>query len=299
MDHWHLPAIDGVRVDHGLVEQPTIPPHYDSMIAKVIAVGASREQARARLVRALAGSTVLGLRTNRDYLLHALRAPAFAQPRLSTHWLERASPAWPARRPDGAWASIAAALLLHRQARRFGPFARWSSGGVRETPLKLRIGESTVVVRLAYGVGAPVTATIGGERHEVEVLADDGLGARVAIDGAETNASATLVAGGGWLDTGGLCAEVVDATDAPPESRDRGGDGVVTSRMHGALVALAVQPGQAVAKGEFVLAIEAMKMEHRIVAPVAGTVVEVGAAVGTQVAPGRLLLRIEPEAALN
>ncbi|MBN8507731.1 MAG: ATP-grasp domain-containing protein [Burkholderiales bacterium] len=321
--HWQVPEGAGVRVDHGLTLQPTIPPHYDSMIAKVIACGADREQARARLLRALAGSTVLGLRTNRDYLLHALRAPAFVAPGLasqagsaaradarceragddpaveaySTHWLERASAHWPARRADGAWAAIAAVLLLHRQARRFGPFALWSSGGVRETPLKLRIGEATVVVRLAYGAGLPVVATVGGERHELEVLADDGLRARLAIDGSETTARATLAEGGGWLDAEALCAEVADLGATPPEGRDRAGGGVITSRMHGALVALAVQPGQKVARGEFVLAIEAMKMEHRIEAPVAGTVVEVGASVGTQVAPGRLLLRIEPETA--
>jgi geranyl-CoA carboxylase alpha subunit len=297
IDHWQVPAGAGVRVDHGLADRPTIPPHYDSMIAKVIAFGADREQARARLVQAIAGCTVLGLRTNRDYLLQALRAPAFVEPALTTHWLERASPDWPARAPDGAWASIAATLLLHRRTRRFGPFALWSSSGSRETPLKLRIGESTVVVRLAYAAGRPVVATVGDERHEVEVLADDGVRARIAIDGTETTAWATLADGGGWLDAEGLCAAVADSSDAPPESRDRAGGGVITSRMHGAIVALAVQPGQQVAKGDFVLAIEAMKMEHRIVAPIDGTVAEVGAAVGTQVSPGRLLLRIEPHAA--
>ncbi len=299
IDHWQVPAAAGVRVDHGLVEQPTIPPHYDSMIAKVIASGADREQARARLVQALAGSTVLGLRTNRDYLLHALRAPAFVAPTLHTHWLERASPGWPARRADGRWAAIAAALLLHRRSLGHGPFALWSSSGARETPLKLQIGETTVVVRLGYGVGRPVTATIGEQRHEIDVLTDDGLRARLAIDGTEAAAAATLAGRGGWLDVEGFGEAVVDVGDAPPESRDRAGGGTITSRMHGALVALAVQPGQKVAKGQFVLAIEAMKMEHRIEAPVAGTVVEVGAAVGTQVAPGRLLLRIEPEAAAS
>jgi geranyl-CoA carboxylase alpha subunit len=296
---WQVPPAEGVRVDHGLTAQPTIPPHYDSMIAKLIASGADREQARARLVRALAGSTVLGLRTNRDYLLHALRAPAFATAELGTHWLERASPGWPARQADGGWLSIAATLLLHRRTRGLGPFALWSSAGVRETPLKLRSGESTFVVRLAYGAGRPVMATVADERHEVEVLADDGVRARVAIDGTEVVAWATLAEGGGWIDAEGLCAEVVDVSDAAPEGRDPAGGGIVTCRMHGALVALAVQPGQRVRRGEFVLAIEAMKMEHRIEAPVAGTVVEVGACVGAQVSPGRLLLRIEPELAAS
>jgi len=61
-------------------------------------------------------------------------------------------------------------------------------------------------------------------------------------------------------------------------------------------VRLEVATGQRVRKGEFMLAIEAMKMEHRIESPIDGTVVEVGAASGTQVAPGQLLLRIEADA---
>ena len=66
--------------------------------------------------------------------------------------------------------------------------------------------------------------------------------------------------------------------------------------MHGLLVRLEVAVGQRVRKGEFMLAIAAMKMEHRIESPIDGTVVEVGAAAGAQVAPGQLLLRIEADA---
>ncbi|WP_347279825.1 biotin/lipoyl-containing protein, partial [Plasticicumulans sp.] len=179
----------------------------------------------------------------------------------------------------------------------FGPLALWSSAGRRETPLRLRVGEATLALRLAYAAGEAVQVTLGDERHEVEVLADDGVGARFAIDGAEGSVQLSGDGRSGWAQVEGVCEAFEDLSDAPPRGRDGGGDGAIVSRMHGALVQLAVQPGQRVAKGEFVLAIEAMKMEHRIVAPLAGTVAELGAAVGTQVAPGRLLLRIEPDAA--
>jgi propionyl-CoA carboxylase alpha chain len=65
--------------------------------------------------------------------------------------------------------------------------------------------------------------------------------------------------------------------------------------MHGQLVRIAVEPGQRVTRGTYLLSIEAMKMEHRFEAPIDGTVVEIGASAGTQVAPGRLLVRIEPD----
>jgi geranyl-CoA carboxylase alpha subunit len=295
--HWNVPAGEGVRIDHGLVAQPEIPPYYDSMIAKVIAYGADREQARGRLQRALAGSAVLGLRTNRDYLLQALSAPAFATPKLATRWLGEASPAWQPRVPDERWAAVAGAVLLHRRSRVFGPLALWSSSGQRDTPLRLAVGERLIDLRLAYRRGEPVQVSVGEARFAVEIQSDDGHQVQLIVDGAHDAALCWLQGSEGWLDVGGACAAFVDRSQAPPEVDDPEGHGLITSRMHGALVKLAVEVGQRVRKGEFVLAIEAMKMEHRIEAPVAGTVVELGASAGTQVAPGRMLVRIEADAA--
>jgi geranyl-CoA carboxylase alpha subunit len=297
---WQVPAGEGIRVDHGMVAQPTIPPYYDSMVAKVIAWGVDREQARGRLLRALAGSSVLGLVTNRDYLLQALAAPAFATPNLATRWLGEASPAWSARAPDARWAAIAAVLRLQRLARGFGPLALWSSGGLRETPLRLASGERVFDLRLSYRRGEPVETVVGEARHAIELLHDDGpqggCDAELIVDGAHLRVRAAMHGDTGWLDADGTCAAWADLSQAPPQRDDEASHGIVTSRMHGQLVRLNVELGQRVAKGDFVLAIEAMKMEHRIEAPVAGTVVELGAVAGTQVSPGALLLRIEAEA---
>ena len=295
--HWNVPAGEGVRIDHGLVAQPEIPPYYDSMIAKVIAYGADREQARGRLLRALAGSAVLGLRTNRDYLLQALSAPAFVKPELATRWLGEASAAWLPRLPDARWAAVAATLLLHRRSRVFGPLALWSSSGQRDTPLRLAVGDQLIDLRLAYRRGEPVQVSVGEERFAVEIQSDDGHQVQLIVDGAHDAALCWLQGSEGWLDAGGACAAFVDRSQAPTEVDDPESHGLITSRMHGALVKLAVEVGQRVRKGEFVLAIEAMKMEHRIEAPVAGTVVELGAAAGNQVSPGRMLVRIEADAA--
>ena len=295
--HWSVPAGEGIRVDHGMVAQPTIPPYYDSMVAKVIAYGADREQARGRLLRALAGSSVLGLVTNRDYLLQALAAPAFATPKLATRWLGEASPAWSARRPDARWAALAAVIRLHRLARRFGPLALWSSAGVRDTPLRLAAGEQNFDLRLAYRRGEPIEVRVGDATFAIELQHDDGLDVQLIVDGLHLRARCAMQGDAGWLDAEGCSAAWADLSQAPPEREDGSAHGLITSRMHGALVKLNVEVGQRVAKGDFVLAIEAMKMEHRIEAPIAGTVVEVGATAGTQVAPGRLLVRIEADSA--
>ena len=297
MAHWSVPAGEGIRVDHGMVAQPTIPPYYDSMVAKVIAYGADREQARGRLLRALAGSSVLGLVTNRDYLLQALAAPAFATPKLATRWLGEASPGWSARVPDARWAALAAVIRLHRQAQSFGPYALWSSAGLRETPRRLAAGEQLFDRRLTYRRGEPIEVRVGDASCAVEVQQDDGLDVELIVDGLHLRARCAMQGDSGWLDAEGCSAAWADLSQAPPEREDESSHGLITSRMHGALVKLNVEVGQRVAKGDFVLAIEAMKMEHRIEAPIAGTVVEIGAAAGTQVAPGRLLVRIEADAA--
>ena len=296
--HWQVPAGEGVRVDHGLVAQPEIPPHYDSMIAKVIAFGADRAQALARLQRTLAGSTVLGLRTNRDYLLQALSAPAFTEPRLATRWLGEASPGWAPREPDARWAALVGAVRLHRRSRVHGPLALWSSTGRRDTPLRLQGGEARFDLRVGYRRDEPISVAVGNTSFAIELLHDDGHRLQLVVDGLHTAVAYADDGDSGWLDADGVCAAWTDLTDAPPERAGGAAHGLVNSRMHGLLVRLAVQPGQRVQRGDFVLAIEAMKMEHRIEAPVSGTVVEVGAAEGTQVSPGRLLLRIEPEAAV-
>ena len=294
VSHWQVPAGAGIRVDHGLAAMPQIPPHYDSMIAKVIAFGSDREQARRRLLNALAGSHVLGLRSNRDYLLDALDAPAFAQAELSTRWLGLASPGWSARSADARWVAIAAAVQLHRGSRVHGPLALFSSGGQRETARRIDAGGRIFEVRLAYRHGAPMQVSVGESGFEIELLHDDGVRARLVLDGGQLEVMASA---DGWLDAGGICERFVDLSDLPPQREDPFSHGLITSRMHGQLLRLDVVAGQSVNKGHFLLAIEAMKMEHRIEAPIDGVVVEVGAVAGSQVAPGQLLLRIEAPAA--
>jgi geranyl-CoA carboxylase alpha subunit len=294
ISHWHVPRGEGLRIDHGLVERPIIPPHYDSMIAKLIALGADREQARRRLLNALAGSTVLGLRTNRDFLLQALAAPGFVQPALlSTQWLERDSAQWLPCAVDARWVAVAACLSLHRASRVHGPLALFSSTGRRETPMHLEVAGQPFVVRLAYGVGTALQARVDEADFSLRVWHDDGLRARIDIDGTQF---AVCCSADGWLDAFGVCEAFADTTDAPPRRDDPARHGLITSRMHGQLVRLEAAQGLRVRHGQFLLAIEAMKMEHRIEAPIDGTVVEVGATVGAQVAPGQLLLRIEADA---
>jgi geranyl-CoA carboxylase alpha subunit len=313
--HWRLPEGDGVRVDHGLAARDAqVPPHYDSMIAKVIAHGPTREEARARLLAALRRSALLGVRTNRDYLLAALDAPAFVQARLGTRWLERDAPGWHAPAPDARWIATAAAHRLAHRAGVHGPLARFSATGPRESPMRLAAAGRTHAVRLRYDSSEtivamvddepPIELALGGlapssaEGDTAAASATDADGRALAIEvtvgGMRERVVGVLTPGGGWLDAFGVVAAYDDLTDHPPRAAAVGG-GTVLAAMHGQVVRVAVQPGDRVARGALLVAIEAMKMEHRIEAPVAGTVVEVGVAAGAQVAPGRLLAQIRAD----
>jgi len=294
---WRLPQAAGVRVDHGLAASAEVPAHYDSMVAKVIAHGADREQARRRLAAALREVSLLGIANNRDYLLQCLDAEPFAQARLATSWLAEASIHWQAPAPDSRWLAVAAALHTAHAARMHGPLAGWSSAGPRATPLALSCGarEHRIALRC---LGANRFEVAGGDwRHRVSCEPGPGIEHVVEIDGLRARVCAHLEAGGGALDAFGVSALFTETTHAPPQRERAAGGGRIASTMHGQVVDVAVQVGQRVSRGERLLSIEAMKMEHQLLATIDGTVAEIGVSPGQQIAPGRLLVALEPHPA--
>ena len=293
---WTMPRIAGVRVDHGLAERAVVPVHYDSMIAKLIAHGANREQARQRLLAALGQTSLLGLTHNRDYLIACLSAPAFVDADLATRWLADSAGQWNAPCPDSRWLALACAVSLVHESAAHGALANWSSSGPRTLPYTLSVaGKATP---LSVRTLEATRFEISGEdwRHEVHCEPPGGTEYRVRIDGLGMRVRAQVDLAGGWLDALGVCAAFLDLTHAPPRREHAGGSGRITSAMHGLIVDIAVRPGETVKRGQRLLSIEAMKMEHQILASIDGTVAELGVSAGQQVAPGRLLVSLEPAA---
>ena len=332
---WRVAHDDAVLVDHALGAGTYVSPHFDSLIAKFVARGGNREDARLRLVSALAHSSILGPTTNRALLLECLRAPRFVAGDLDVGWLEDAASCWRAPAPDSRWQAVASALWVQAVMRRHGPLANWSSNGARRSRVSLAVVGVDAGEAHARAQG-DTEGSEGSERGEgthrlakspveepmrwnaeVEAAHDDALTVRIGahestlqIESAESmridgHRLPVHVAFEGtparplrmWLDHCGFAAGVVDAASLPVRRASADAGGELRARMHGRIASLAVAEGERVRAGQALLSIEAMKMEHRIDAPTGGRVAAIAVSVGAQVSPATLLVRIEPEAA--
>ncbi len=291
---WQPPSGAGVRVDHGLAQGQAISPFYDPMIAKVIAHGATRDEARRRLVGALRNTRVLGLPTNLGFLADAAAHPEFASGQATTAFIGRNFGPERLRRAeaDAQALAVAAALWFDAAAYR-GAQAGFRSNGPARWPLTLGVGEARASMHVTMaGDGRLRVEGPDGAAYEVALHGREGATCRLAIDGLHTQATAVFAGGRLHLALGGQTRSFDDLTYAPPQRADGAGESSVLAPMNGRLLALLVSPGEAVVKGQRVAVLEAMKMEHQLLARRDGVVERVGAAVGEQLATRALVVKL-------
>lgn len=260
------PTGEGIRVDSSLYAGLEIGSSYDPMLAKVIAWGPDRATALARLDRALAGTTVLGVRTNLAFLRQVLADPDVRAGRLETGLLGRLTPAT-------ADTPILAAVLARHPA----PVGPWGVDGWRlgdPRPVRYEVGDVEVVVlgppedaTVTVGDDAPVHAALERTGPSAVALEVDGVvhPLRLVSDGPVT-----------WVGTSELrfrsrVERLADELAALTRGT-RPADPEVRSPMPGIVVSVDVRTGDQVVAGQNLLTIEAMKMEHRVVAPSDGIV---------------------------
>jgi 3-methylcrotonyl-CoA carboxylase alpha subunit len=309
LDHLRFPP-EGphVRVDAGVRAGDAISIHYDPMIAKLIVWDGDRTAAVRRLRAALAGTQVAGLATNAAFLSAVAAHPAFLAADLDTRFIERHRADLlpePAPADDRALALAALAVLLRRReeaaaraARTADPWSPWAAmdgwrlNAPSRVAVQLRDGDREVeVAAVAEGEGWVLHLPGGTARATAELSADGTLAA--VIDGARE--TATAVSSGDGLTlfrTGGAHRFAVVDRLAVADDADAAG-GRLQSPMPGKVVAVLVEAGAAVEKGQPLMVLEAMKMEHTIRAPAAGTVTAVRFAVGEQVPEGEDLIGFE------
>jgi 3-methylcrotonyl-CoA carboxylase alpha subunit len=295
-----------VRVDSGVREGDTISPYYDSMVAKLIVHGATREEALARLDTALAQTHIVGLTTNVQFLRHVLQSRSFAQAELDTALIPREEAVLFRQERVGlplAAASVIAHTLQQEQVVQqaqtgasgwLDPWARrddWRAYGVSMRRFEfefhgephaatltclhdgaLQLAVDDVAGGLTWSpVGEALDVQFGGRRELVHVHRQGELAHVFA------RAGATQIV-------------VIDALAHAGDSQSEGGR--LTAPMPGKVVSFAVKAGDKVSKGQALAVMEAMKMEHTIAAPADGVVAELLYAPGDQVNEGAELLKL-------
>ncbi len=301
---WRPAAGEGVRIDHGLDEGQKISPFYDPMVAKVIAWGADRDEARRRLIRALEQTIVLGPATNRDFLIDVLAHQAFAAEQATTAFLgDEFGDAIGAAQPSPEQAAIAAVLQCRASRERNAALATalspqlmdWASASSLESRFAYELGNDGPVEFRVHPRGGEVydVETADGS-HRVAIISEARSAVRVLADNVERRLHY-------FADEEGLIHFELDGRNFRLEnvlSRTRGAggaasSGLVCAPMHGKIVRLHVAHGALVKEAQPICVLEAMKMEHEIVAPVAGAVVAVNVAEGDQIPAGAPILEIE------
>jgi len=299
-------AAGHLRVDSGVREGDTISPHYDPMIAKLIAWGETRAVALARLRAALAEYEIVGVASNVEFLGRIAASRAFAGADLDTGLIERSrAELFPA---DGGAADedLATAALAELFAEQDHATAQARASGDPHSPWHIADGW-----RLNLGSHHAFVFAEGEKEHRLEVHFDDG-GLRLSVDGrdhplagaregdglrvtlgAKTFRARAFRDGAQWhVFRDGLHHVLALRDPAAVEGEDTGG-GSLAAPMPGRIIQVLVQAGAKVARGAPLLVLEAMKMEHTISAPRAGTVKKILYGAGEQVTEGAELLVLE------
>ena len=287
-----------VRIDDGVREGDTISPFYDSMVAKLIVHGKTREEALARLDEALAQTHIVGLNTNVQFLRYVVRSPSFTQANLDTALIPRESAVLFHQEPVGlvlaCACAIAKTLLDERALEGVDPFSRrdgWRSHGVNVRRFEFEYQAKAAHAELTYLHDGALRVALG-EVSGLLVFSQTVQGIDIQFAGQRLLAK---VYRRGEIDhiftaRGATQITTVDLLAHAGHGPAEGGR--LTAPMPGKVVSFAVKAGDVVEKGQPLAVMEAMKMEHTIAAPANGVVQELLYAPGDQVAEGAELLKI-------
>ncbi|MEO6958256.1 MAG: biotin/lipoyl-containing protein, partial [Antricoccus sp.] len=300
--HLSEPSGEHVRVDSSLQNGSDVGTTYDPMLAKVIAWGADRSQALSRLDRALGADCILGVQTNLRFLRSLINFPAVIAGELDTEMVGREIDSLiDTDTPDAAYVGYI--------------YAKWSDigsgGGPWDSATGWRSGRPAAplrwkcknqngdVVDLTLQVTpAHLTARIGANDPIEITMSPVGERVLISIDGIGSTATVACAGEVTWVHVEGVITALTDVAPERADTEESSSGGEVRSPMPGTIIAVHVQAGAEVSKGNPLVVVEAMKMEHSLVAPIDGITSDFNLAPGQQVAVDQLLLTVAPAIAV-
>ncbi|MEP7098937.1 MAG: biotin carboxylase N-terminal domain-containing protein [Burkholderiales bacterium] len=292
---WQPPR--GVRCDHALASGSEVSPFYDSMLAKVIAHAPTRDAAIHQLADALDRTACLGVTTNRAFLARVLRHPAFADNDVTTAFLDQhladdaardsATPSWLRALAAASHALLPASALPSL-------WAGWTSSDRVDTSAPIEVAGAPETWRLT-GTPCEFDASCGEAKHRLSGLVRESRSTvHALIDGRPVTARCVHDGNDSWWLCDGAEATLRDLRLVGTQGAQVSAAGALRAPMHGRITQVHAAAGATVQAGALLLVMEAMKMEHRIVAPFAGMVSALHTRIDDQVAARQVLIEIAP-----
>ena len=292
----------GLRIDAGFASGTRVSTFYDSMLAKVIGFGATRDDARRRLAGSLSRARLHGVTTNRDLLVAVLREAEFAAGAIDTGYLERHpyDELVPARGEDALAVHALAAALADQAARRGqAPVLASLPSGFRNNPSAPQTAayeQNGPPVEVTYRFDRDgLTATVAGKPVPgATVLSATPARVDLVCAGIRRIVDVTRIGATAYVDSA-LGHDALAEVERFPDPSAAAHAGSLLAPMPGTVVRIAVAAGDSVAAGSAIITIEAMKMEHTIRTPAAGVVTDLPVPLGAQVDSGTVLAVVEEE----
>lgn len=309
--HLWAPAVgDGIRIDDGIVTGQSISPFYDPMVAKIIGYGDTRESARLKLLIALKKTVLFGTPSNKDFLISCLERQSFIDGDATTAFIseEFSDEDMAVKPPTFSDSAVAACIDLVREHQSHSKTALRVSEKLRNWT-----NASPLVSRKQYHFDdliydfsiSPVEKNADefcvsdiatGQCSIIKISNTSDIEAQVMVDGDKHIATyLSLNRGELYCSIEGRGNFFKDMIIMDGAAQETEGGGCVLSPMHGMLLEVLVKAGDSVSKGQTLAVLEAMKMHYEIQAEIDGTVIDVSAGMGDQVASDQLLFELKPD----
>ena len=287
---WKPVESKNVRIDHGMLAQGEISPFYDPMVAKVIAYGETRTDAIRSLARAVEKSVLLGVNSNKEFLVNLLRHPIVVKGDTNTAFIqEHFQEDLSLNKQSLNLESLALVASLFTNA---STQSSWNTGISLSLPLKLRYDEQKIDL-IVKRDSSLVTVEACGETQSIDLLDQTDEQLIYVINGVRRKIDYAIEANVVYLDSANGNVAVENITYLPPETAEVAGDGKIRAPMDGSIINVMVNAGDTVSKGQTLLILEAMKIQQQIKSDVDGIVGEIVGQVGQQVKKRQILLNVD------
>ena len=303
IDVWAPATGEGVRFDSGVESGSEVSIDFDTMIAKVIVKAPTRREAASRLARVLETTRLQGITHNRDFLVSVLRSPEFLRGDTSTDFIERVAPARERSFSDEdlALAATAAALQARALRRTSAKVLASVTAGFRNSVMPPErvdylVGERRLKLEYRAQRDGSLVVSVDGSARRTRVLRSSGADIDLEVDGRRSALAITSVGARRLVHGEFGDVELIELPRFAVAGPAQAG-GALKAPMPGRVLAISVAPGESVVRGQLLMVLEAMKMEHRITAPADGIVQAIRVAEGEQVANGALLAVLDDQPA--